>query len=62
MDMIDPKPIISPISGLLIRPRLRTYVSEGKQIVEAEYYDSASGEFIRRGTVSIKDIAKPDNS
>jgi hypothetical protein len=62
MDMIDPKPIVSPISGHMIRPRLRTYVSEGKEIVEAEYYDTASGEFIRRGTVSIKDIVKTKNS
>ena len=62
MDMIDPKPIISPISGHMIRPRLRTYVSEGKEIVEAEYYDTASGEFIRRGTVSIQDIVKTKNS
>jgi hypothetical protein len=62
MDFITPKPIVSPISGQMVRPRLRTYVREGKEVVEAEYIDPASGSFIRKGIVSIKDLtAEKDN-
>lgn len=62
MDMIEPKPIVSPISGEPVKPRLRTYVREGKEIVEAEYFDPASGTFIRKGIVSVKDVVKKKNS
>jgi hypothetical protein len=58
MDLIQPKVIVSPISGQPVKPVLRTYVREGKEIVEAEYYDPASGAFIRKGIVSIKDVSK----
>lgn len=58
MDIIDPRPIISPISGQLVKPVLKTYIREGKEIVEAEYIDPASGTFIRKGIVSVKDAAK----
>ena len=52
----QPKIITSPISGQPVKPVLRTYVREGKEIVEAEYYDPASGSFIRKGVVSVKDV------
>ncbi len=58
MDYIDPKPITSPISGHLVRPVLKTYVRGNKEIVEAEYIDPASGTFIRKGVVSVKDVEK----
>jgi len=58
MDLIQPKIIVSPISGQPVKPVLKTYVREGKEIVEAEYYDPASGSFIRKGVVSVKDIQK----
>lgn len=56
MDIIQPKIITSPISGQPSRPVLKTYIREGKEIVEAEYYDPASGAFIRKGVVSVKDV------
>lgn len=56
MDIIQPKIIQSPISGQPVKPILKTYVREGKEIVEAEYYDPASGAFIRKGVVSVRDI------
>ena len=55
MDLIQPKIITSPISGQPVKPVLKTYVREGKEVVEAEYYDPASGQFIRKGIVSIKE-------
>ena len=58
MDFIEPKPIISPISGQIVKPVLKTYIREGKEIVEAEYIDPASGTFIRKGIVSVKDLKK----
>ena len=55
MDIIQPKIITSPISGEAVKPVLKTYVRDGKEVVEAEYYDPASGQFIRKGIVSIKE-------
>lgn len=60
MDFITPKKIVSPISGEPVAPRLKTYVREGKEIVEAEYIDPASGAFIRKGIVSVRDLPKAD--
>lgn len=56
MDLIQPKIINSPISGQPVRPVLKTYIRGSKEIVEAEYHDPASGAFIRKGVVSVKDI------
>ncbi len=56
MDIIQPKIITSPISGQPCKPILKTHVREGKEITEAEYYDPASGTFIRKGVISIKDV------
>ena len=58
MDIIQPIIIQSPISGEPVRPRLRTYIRDNQEITEAEYIDPASGAFIRKGTVSIKDLPK----
>jgi len=58
MDLIQPKIIQSPISGEPVKPRLKTYIRGQQEIVEAEYIDPASGSFIRKGIVSIKDISK----
>jgi hypothetical protein len=58
MDIIEPKIIVSPISGQPVKPILKTYIRGGKEIVEAEYIDPASGSFIRKGVVSVKDVEK----
>ena len=60
MDFITHKPIVSPISGQTVRPVLKTYIREGKEIVEAEYIDPASGAFIRKGIVSVRDLKSKD--
>jgi len=60
MDYIQPKIIQSPISGEPVKPRLRTYIRNQQEIVEAEYIDPASGAFIRKGIVSITDLEKPE--
>lgn len=56
MDFIQPIKITSPISGQPVTPRLRTYIRNNKEVVEAEYIDPASGTFIRKGIVSVKDL------
>jgi len=61
MDLITPRIIVSPISGQPVKPRLKTYIRDGKEITEAEYIDPASGTFIRKGVVSVKEITQPDN-
>lgn len=56
MDFIKPVIITSPISGEPVRPTLKTYIRGRKEVVEAEYIDPASGTFIRKGIVSVRDI------
>jgi hypothetical protein len=60
MDFIQPKIIQSPISGEPIRPTLRTYISNNKEITEAIYTDPASGQFVHKGVVSIKDLSEKE--
>ena len=60
MDIIEPKIIVSPISGQPVKPRLKTYIRNQQEIVEAEYIDPASGSFIRKGIVSITDLKQPE--
>jgi hypothetical protein len=62
MDFIQPRKITSPISGQPVTPRLKTYIRNGKEVVEAEYIDPASGTFIRKGIVSVKDIKQSTNN
>jgi hypothetical protein len=56
MDFIQPRIIQSPISGEPVKPRLHTYIRNQQEIVEAEYIDPASGTFIRKGIVSVRDL------
>jgi hypothetical protein len=60
MDFIQPKIIQSPISGEPVKPRLKTYIRNQQEIVEAEYIDPASGSFIRKGIVSITDLKQSE--
>ena len=55
-NMIRPVVIASPISGQPVRPRIKTYVRNNQEIVEAEYIDPSSGAFIRKGIVSVTDL------
>ena len=59
MDIIQPKIIQSPISGQPVKPVLKTYIRGQQEIVEAEYIDPASGAFIRKGIVSVRDLQQP---
>jgi hypothetical protein len=59
MDFVDPRPMQSPISGQTIRPVLKTFIRGNQEIVEAHYIDPASGAFVHKGVVSIKDVSKP---
>lgn len=58
MDMISPKIIVSPISGQPVRPTLKTYIRGNQEITEAHYIDPASGTFLHKGVVSIKELNK----
>lgn len=56
MDMVEPKKIISPISGMPVQPRIVTVINGNKVIKEAHWIDPSSGAFIRKGIVSIEDV------
>jgi len=60
MDFIQPKIIQSPISGQPVRPTISKYIRDGKEITEAHYTDPASGAFIRKGVVSVRDLRQPE--
>lgn len=52
---VSPIKIVSPISGTISIPKITEKVVGDQTIVEATWYDNASGEFIRRGLVKIID-------
>lgn len=56
MDSVEPKRIISPISGLPVEPRIITTRVGKKIIKEAHWIDPASGAFIRKGLVSVEEV------
>ena len=52
---LQPKKIVSPISGNPVTPKIITREVEGKIVTEAHYYDPNSGTFLHKGIVSIVD-------
>lgn len=61
MDFVNPQPIRSPWNGALIKPRLKTREYMGKVYTEAHWVCPTSGQFVRKGMVSIEDVKKPKN-
>ena len=49
---------MSPISGEAVEPRLKTFRSGNKRVTEAHWICPTSGEFIRKGVVSVEDISE----
>ena len=58
MDIIKPLISTSPISGKPTKPIIKTNIIGDKEVTEAHYFDPASGTFIRKGIVSIKDAPR----
>jgi len=55
MDLVQPKQIISPISGQPVTPKI-VVVKNGKNtITEAHWICPSSGQFIRKGIVKIEE-------
>lgn len=52
---LQPKRIVSPISGNPVTPKIITREVDGKIVTEAHYYDPNSGTFLHKGIVSIVD-------
>jgi hypothetical protein len=52
---VQPKKIVSPISGNIVIPKMVTREIEGKIVTEAHYYDPNSGTFLHKGVVSVVD-------
>ena len=55
MNIVQPKQIISPISGQPVNPKIVEMRSGNKIIKEAHWIDPASGAFIRKGVISVED-------
>ena len=54
-NFVRPVQITSPISGAPSRPKLIKSERNGKIYTEAHWYCPTSGQFIRKGLVSIED-------
>lgn len=52
----NPKIMTSPISGQPVKPLIKSYINDHKEITEAHYIDPATGAFIRKGIISVKDL------
>jgi len=55
-NFVRPAKIVSPISGQSSTPKIVERVVGDKLHVEAHWYDPASGAFIRKGTIEIRDL------
>lgn len=58
MDTVNPKPIRSPWTGRLIRPRIQSREYCGKVYTEAHWICPDSGQFVRKGLVKVEDVKK----
>ena len=58
---IQPKTIQSPYTGEYVKPKLRTYDDTFKNMryTEAQWICPSSGQFIKKGIVSVEDIVPP---
>ena len=56
MDYVNPKPIRSPFTGRLIQPRIREREYLGKVYTEAHWICPDSGQFVRKGLVSVEPV------
>ena len=52
---IEPKRIMSPYTGNTCYPKITTFTEGGKVYEQAAYNDPVTGQFVRRGLVSVKD-------
>ncbi len=55
MQTVRPIIIPSPISGSPVRPRIKETVRDGKIYTEAYWYCPDSGQFIKKGLISVTD-------
>jgi len=55
MDFVQPKKIVSPYSGEWSSPKLREMDYPDKVVVEAHWYCPASGKFITKGVVEVRE-------
>ena len=59
MDFVTPKQIISPYSGVPVKPKLRELDMGDEIHVEARWTCPSSGEFLQKGLVEIRKKDKP---
>ena len=58
MEYVKPIQIMSPYSGVMVKPKLREKDYGDKIVVEAWWYCPSSGEFMQKGIVSEHPKAK----
>ncbi len=58
MDYVNPKPIRSPWTGRLMQPRIKTREYQGQVYTEAHWTCPDSGQFVRKGLVSVEPVKK----
>ena len=59
---VQPKTIQSPYTGEYIKPKIRTYddTYKNKRYTEAQWICPTSGNYIKKGIVSVEDINSSD--
>ena len=62
MNTVRPINISSPITGSVCRPKIITTQRGDKVYTEAHWYCPDSGQFIRKGLISVEPIEKSSNS
>jgi hypothetical protein len=62
MNKVEPRIIISPISGQPSAPKIVETRVGNNLVKEAYWYDPASGTFIRKGVIEITPIKSEENA
>lgn len=56
MNTVRPINIASPVTGSLCKPKIIKTERQGKLYTEAHWYCPDSGQFIRKGLISVVDV------
>lgn len=59
-DMMNDKPLISPYSGALVRPRRITIHQNGQEVIKLQWVCPQTHQVFRQGILSSTQINKPE--
>jgi len=56
INFVRPVPLISPVNGAVVQPRISRFTVGNKIYTEAQWFCPVSGTFMQKGIVSVEDV------